>query len=386
MEEVVIVSCTRSPHGSFNGSLSSLHPSELCGHVIKSCISQSGLDSSSIESVFVGNVVSAGIGQNPAKQCAIAGGIKSSVPCTLINKVCCSSMKAMTLGAQEIMCGQSSVVLIAGVESMSKCPSLVPRLKAGETLNTETKPVDSMVKDGLWDSFNDKHMGFLVDAIAEKEGFTREEQDNYALRSFSRAQSAWDAKAFNVTPIPTPNGLLEFDENIKKLIPAKVPTLRPSFSPKGTITAANASSLADGAVAAIICSSKYAAEHGLKPIAKIISFADAGVDPSEFPLATIHSTQKALNKANLSVQDIDLWEVNEAFSAVPLLFSKSFGISQDNINVLGGSVAIGHPLGCTGLRIICTLIDALKLQNKPRGLATLCNGGGGATSVILEMI
>ena len=306
MTEVYIVSYTRTPLGSFNGKLSHLSVPELCGYSIKSCIEKSKILPSQIDSVFVGNVISAGIGQNPAKQCAIAGGLPSNIPCTLINKVCCSSLKAFTLGVQQIKSGDGDCILIAGVENMSKTPHLLPNSRTGTRMG-DFSCIDSMVKDGLWDSFNNLHMGTLVDTLAEKFEISREEQDRYSIESFKRANEATNNKLIEITPIQIKEGLMNSDESLTKLIPSKVPLLKPCFNSKGTITAANASSISDGSVSIIICSNEFLKKNNLNPICKIISYADSGIDPSEFPLAPIEAANKALKKANLNKDQIDLW-------------------------------------------------------------------------------
>ena len=385
--DTVIISISRTPLASFNGSFASVPGTTLCGVAINDSINKSKISPTEVNSVFVGNVVSAGNGQNPAKQASLAGGLPNDVSCTLVNKVCCSSLKALTLGCQEIKCGDSDVIVVAGFESMTRCPHLLEQSRAGYRMG-DVSMKDSLIKDGLWDAKYNKHMGSLVDELNDKHGITREEQDRYALQSFDRAIDAWNRGVFDgqIVPVETRTGKVEKDENMSKLNREKLVKLRPSFSEKGTITAANASGLSDGAAAAVICSREYAEKHDLKPIARIVSYADAGRDPAEFPLAPVDAAKRALKKANMEVKDIDIWEVNEAFSSVPLLFKKELDISEDIMNVLGGAVAIGHPLGCTGLRIVHSLIAALKDKNKKFGLATLCNGGGGGTAVIVELL
>ena len=386
-DNVYIISCVRTPLGSLNGGLSSIPGSKLCGFAIRESVKQSQINPSQFDSIYVGNVVTAGNGQNPAKQAALEGGLPETISCTLVNKVCCSSLKALTLAVQEIKCGDSQAAVAAGFESMSRCPHLLENSRTGYRMGDITAK-DSLIKDGLWDAKYNQHMGQLVDALNEKLGITRQEQDRYAIQSFDRSKKAWEEKNFqdHIIPITVKSGVVERDENISKLKLEKVPLLKPSFTPNGTITPANASGIADGAAAVTICSKKFADENNIKPLARIISYADAGRDPAEFPLAPVDAAKKALQKAGLTKDDIDLWEVNEAFASVPIMFAREFGISEDILNILGGAVAVGHPLGCTGLRIVQALISALKIKGKKRGLATLCNGGGGGTAVIIELM
>ena len=388
MEEVVIVSIARTPLGSLNGGLSTIPGTKLCGIAIDKCVKDSHIEPKDIDSIFVGNVITAGNGQNPAKQAAIEAGLPETVSATLVNKVCCSSLKALTIGVQEIKCGDSQAVIAAGFESMSRCPHLLEGSRKGYRMGDFTAK-DSLIKDGLWDAKYDQHMGQLVDALNTKLGITREEQDRYAIQSFKRANKAWSEDRFNgqIAPVEVkPGVVVDKDENRSKLNEEKVPKLKPSFTVDGTITPANASGIADGAAAVVICSRKYADAHGLKPIARIVSYADAGRDPAEFPLAPIDAAKKALQRASMKKEDIDIWEVNEAFASVPLMFAKELGISEDILNIFGGAVAVGHPLGCTGLRILQTLIAALSAREKKFGLATLCIGGGGGTAVIVELL
>lgn len=387
MSEIYIVADVRTPLGAFNGSLSGIPGTELCAAAMKACAEKSGIAIEQFNSIYIGNVVSAGIGQNPAKQAALAAGFPVTTPCTLINKVCCSSMKALQLGVLEIKAGDSQAVMIGGFENMSRCPHLLQNSRNGYRLGNFSA-IDSLINDGLWDAKYNQMMGQLVDVLNEKQGISREDQDRFAIQSFDRATKAWEEHAFDeqIVPIKTSSGEYKMDESILKLRREKVPQLKPAFSPTGTITAANASSISDGAAAVAICSSEFAKEHNLKPIAKIISYGEAGVDPSEFPLAPLEAVKIALSRAKLSTDDIDLWEFNEAFASVPLMLIKGLGISEEKVNILGGAVAMGHPLGCSGIRIVTTLIAALKHRGLKRGCAALCNGGGGGNSVIIEML
>lgn len=387
MAKVFILSSKRTPLGSFLGGLSTIPAPDLGGVAIDAALKDSGVSPDQVDSCYVGNVISAGLGQNLAKQAALKGGLPPNIPCTHVDKVCCSSLKALTLGVQEILLGDASCVVVAGTENMSMAPRLVSGSRQTQkmgpmTLAAETKAADAMIVDGLWDSFNNLHMGTLADNLAAEKGITREEQDQFALRSFARAREGWETGKLDIVEV---NGV-KSDEVIPKLIPEKVPTLRPCFNKEGTITAANSSALADGAAAVVVCSEEFVKKSGARPIARVIAYADAGVDPKQFPAAPVEAARKVLAKAGMSPEDIDLWEVNEAFAMAPLLFMKTLGVPEDKMNVLGGAIAIGHPLGCTGIRIVNTLISALKIKGKRVGLATLCNGGGGATAVILEVI
>lgn len=387
MSEILIVGDNRTALGSFRGSISMIPGPQLCGETMKACANKAGIPLDQFNSVYIGNVVQAGIGQNPAKQAALAAGFPVTTPCTLINKVCCSSIKALQLGALEIRAGDSQAVMVGGFESMSRAPHIMPNSRNGYRMGDFTVQ-DALIKDGLWDATYDKHMGQLVDKLNNELGITREEQDRFAIQSFDRVNEAWKNHAFDdqIVPIQTPAGEFKIDENMNKLVREKVPNLRPTFTKEGTITAANASSIADGAAAVAICSSEFAKEHNLKPIARIISFGEAGIDPSRFPLAPVGAVKNALQKANLTVNDIDLWEFNEAFASVPIMLMKDLGITEDKVNILGGACAIGHPLGCTGIRIVTALIAALKLRGLKKGCAALCNGGGGGNAVIIELL
>lgn len=390
MSKVFILSSVRTPLGSFQGGLSNIPATKLGGLVIEEGVKKSQIPIEDIDEVFVGNVLSSNLGQNPAKQCAICGGLLPTTPCTLVNKVCCSSLKAMIIAAQLIKTNEINTSVIAGTENMSLTPRFVEGTRSMKKLGNMhlDNPIDSkdsMITDGLWDSFNDKHMGSLADECAQKIGISREDQDKYSIQSFHRAEEGWKSGCLDVFPV---NGV-EKDEVISKLIEGKVATLKPCFNQNGTITAASSSAIADGAACIVLASENYVKSHEnkiAKPIARILAYADAGRDPKEFTLAPIDAAKKVIQKAGLSVEQIDLWEVNEAFAVVPLMLIKEFNLSQDVVNVFGGGISIGHPLGCTGVRIVNTLISALKAKGKKIGLATLCNGGGGANAVIIELV
>lgn len=390
MSKVFILSSTRTPLGAFQGGLSSIPATKLGGFVIKESVKKSQVSIEDIDEVFVGNVLSCSLGQNPAKQCAIFGDLLPTTTCTLVNKVCCSSLKAMIVAAQLIKSNEINTSVIVGTENMSLSPRYAEGTRSVKKLGNMhvDNPIDlkdSMMTDGLWDSFNDKHMGSLADSCAKKMGISREDQDRYSIQSFHRAEEGWKSGFLDVTPV---NGV-EKDEVISKLIEGKVSSLRPCFNTDGTITAATSSALADGAACILLASENYVKSHEnqiAKPIAKIIAYSDAERDPKEFTLAPVDAAKKALKKAGLSANQIDLWEVNEAFACVPLMFMKELQLNEDIVNVFGGGISVGHPLGCTGVRIVNTLISALKAKGKKIGLAALCNGGGGANAVIIELI
>ena len=385
--DIYIVGTSRTPLGSLLGGLSQIPAPELGGLAIKEALLQANVPPEKVDCIYFGNVLSSGVGQNPGKQASLAAGIPNTVPCTTINKVCCSSLKALTLAAQDILLENARIAVAAGAENMSLAPHLLPKSRTGQKMG-DFQVVDSMIKDGLWDAHYNLHMGALTDKLALKKGVSREEQDRYSIQSYSRAKKATEIGAHKFFTVKLGRFECTKDECIEKCIIEKVPKLRPCFitDETGTITAANSSSISDGAAAIILASGNIVKELSLKPIAKLISWADAGVDPADFPLAPVFASQKALKKAKLDKSQIDLWEVNEAFAAVPLLFKKEMNISEDILNVLGGAVALGHPLGCTGCRIVNTLISALETKKKKIGVATLCNGGGGATALIIEMI
>ncbi|KAH0792356.1 acetyl-CoA C-acetyltransferase [Histomonas meleagridis] len=387
MTTVYIVGSVRTPLGaSISGGFAEVPAPKLGAVAAKECLARSGVSPNDIDELYAGNVISAGIGQNPAKQCSLEAGLPNTVPCTTINKVCCSSLKALTLAAQDIKYGEVNTAVVVGMENMTLAPHLVRNARKIQKMGTikfkdEVTAEDGMIVDGLWDSFNNIHMGALADHVAAKYGITREEQDRYAIQSFARAKEGWASGFLDIIEF---NGV-KTDEIIPKLIVEKVPTLRPCFVKDGTITAANASAISDGGVAMVLVSESYLKEHSLKPIAKIIAYTDVGCDPAEFICAPVLAAKKVLEKAKMKFEDIDLFEVNEAFAVAPLLFMKETGVPEEKVNVFGGAIAIGHPLGCSGLRIVNTLISALKAKGKRIGLATLCNGGGGSTAVIIEL-
>jgi acetyl-CoA C-acetyltransferase len=391
MKNVVIVAAKRTPMGSFGGSLSSVPATKLGAAAIKGALESIDLNSNLIEEVFMGNVLPANLGQAPARQAAIYAGISENTPCTTVNKVCASGMKSVMLAAQSIMTGNADVVVAGGMENMSMVPHYYNARK-GKKLG-DISLVDGLVKDGLTDVYNKVHMGNCADQCADKYKISREEQDEFAIESYNRAANASKNGLFKEeivkVNIPQRKGedvIVDKDEEYKNVKLEKIPNLKPVFSKDGSVTAANASTLNDGASALILMSEEKAKELNLKPIAKIISYADASQEPKWFTTSPTKAINKALGRANMAVNDIDFWELNEAFSVVGIVNTKLLKLDSKKVDVNGGAVALGHPLGSSGSRIIVTLINVLK-QNKGKiGGAGICNGGGGASSIIIESI
>lgn len=390
-KEVYIVSAVRTPIGSFMGALSTVPATKLGTAAIKGAIEKAGIDAAAIDEVFMGNVLQAGLGQAPARQAALGAGIGENVPCTTVNKVCASGMKSIALGAQTILAGDNHVVVVGGMENMSQVPHYMDA-RNGVKLG-DIKMRDGMVLDGLWDVYNNKHMGNCAETCAKEYNFSREDQDNFALESYKRAADAWSAGKFadEVVPVEVPQRKgdpvqVTEDEEYKNVRTDKVPQLRPAFDREGTITAANASTLNDGASALILVSKEKMEELGLTPIAKIASYADAAQAPEWFTTAPSKAVPKALDKAGLSTSDIDFWELNQAFSVVGLANIKELGLDAAKVDVNGGAVALGHPLGNSGSRIIVTLINVLKQNGGKLGAAGICNGGGGASAMVIENV
>lgn len=389
MEEVVIVSAVRTPMGSFLGSLSSVPATQLGATAIKGAIDRIGLDPTLVQEVFMGNVLQANLGQAPARQAAIKAGLSDRVPCTTVNKVCASGMKAISLAAQSIMCGDNQIVVAGGMENMSSVPHYM-NARQGQKLG-DIKLVDGMVKDGLTDVYNRVHMGNCAELCAKDKNITREDQDNFAIESYKRSAAAWEAGRFNdeIVPVEVPQRkgdpiIVSEDEEYKNVKMEKIPALRPVFDKEGTVTAANASTLNDGASALILMSRSKAEELGLKPLAKIRSYADAAQAPEWFTTAPSLAIPRALDKAGVSASDIDFWEINEAFSVVSIANNRELKLDDSKVNVNGGAVSLGHPLGNSGSRIIVTLIHVLKQNNAKLGGAGICNGGGGASAMVIE--
>ncbi len=392
MKDVVVVSAVRTPIGSFGGCLSSISAPKLGAAAIKGAITKAGINNKIIDEIFMGNVLQANIGQAPARQAALFAGISEDIPCTTINKVCASGMKAIMLAAQTIMCGDNDVVIAGGMENMSKVPHYFSKGRTGQKLGNMSL-IDGMVKDGLTDVYNEVHMGVCAETCAKEMNFSRQEQDNFAIESYNKATKSWNAGKFNDEVVPVKIAqrkgdalIISEDEEYKNVKTDKIPTLRPVFDKEGTITAANASTLNDGASALVLMSSDKAAELNIIPIAKIKSYADAAQEPKWFTTAPAKALPIALDKAGLSKDDIDYYELNEAFSVVGLANTKILNLDPNKVNVNGGAVSLGHPLGSSGSRIVVTLINVLK-QNKGKiGAAGICNGGGGASAIIIELI
>ena len=390
-KEVVIVSVARTPIGSFMGSLSKIPAPKLGAIAIKGALDKINLNPNLIDEVFMGNVVSAGIGQAPARQAAIFAGIPDTIPCTTINKVCASGMKSVMLAAQSISLGDTEIVIAGGMENMSSIPHYLHGRQG--TKFGPTTLEDGMQKDGLVDAYDKVAMGVCADACATKYGFSREDQDAYAIQSYQRSSEAWKSGKFSdeITPVEIPQRrgapiLMTEDEEYKNVKMDKIPSLRAAFSKEGTVTAANASTINDGGAALILMSTEKALELKLTPIAKIKSFADAAHEPEWFTTAPSKAIPKALSKANITIDDVDYFELNEAFSVVGLANMKILNLKSEHVNVNGGAVSLGHPLGVSGARIIIALTSILKQNNAKIGAAGICNGGGGASAMIIESI
>ena len=388
-KEVVIASMARTPIGSFMGALSSISAPKLGAEAIKGALKKINLDPNNVEEVLMGNVVQAGTGQAPARQAAIYAGIPDTVPCTTVNKVCASGMKAVIQGAQAIALGDADIVVAGGMENMSLIPHYYNARSA-----TKFGPatfVDGMQKDGLVDAYDKNAMGVCADLCATEHEFSREDQDNYAIQSYNRSSAAWEAGKFDneVVPVEVPQRrgepiIVNQDQEYTNVKMEKIPSLRPAFTKEGTVTAANASTINDGAAALVLMSKEKADELGIEPIAKIKSYADAAQEPKWFTTAPAKALPKALDKAGISIKDVDYFELNEAFSVVGLANMKILGLSDDKVNVNGGAVSLGHPLGCSGARILITLCSVLQQNDAKIGAAGICNGGGGASAVVLE--
>ena len=391
MKEVVIVSVARTPIGSFLGSLSSISATKLGAIAIKGALNKINLDPALVDEVFMGNVVSAGLGQAPAKQAAIFAGIPNTVPCTTINKVCSSGMKSIMFAAQAIKCGDAEIVVAGGMENMSSIPHYMEGRKGVKLGNITIN--DGLLVDGLTDVYDGQHMGTCGDLCAAEYGFSREDQDSFAIESYKKSAKAWENGNFNneIVPVEIPQRKGESivfaeDEEYKNVILEKIPTLRPVFSKDGTVTAANASTLNDGAAALVLMSLEKATALGLKPIAKIRGYADAAQEPKWFTTAPAKALPKALANAGIKQNEIDYFELNEAFSVVGLANIKILGLNPDKVNINGGAVSLGHPLGMSGARIVIALTSILEQKNAKFGAAGICNGGGGASAIIIERL
>lgn len=392
MKEVFLVSAVRTPIGSFGGVLSSLSATKLGSIAIQGALEKAKLEASEVQEVFMGNVVSANLGQAPARQAAIGAGLSVEVPCTTVNKVCSSGLKSIMFGAQSIMLDLNDVVVAGGMESMSNIPFYIPKARFGYKYG-HAQLIDGLQKDGLVDAYDELVMGQCADATAEKYNISREAQDEYAIRSYKRSAESTEKGYFKdeIVPVPVPQRkgdplMITEDEEFKRVKFEKIPALRPAFSKDGTVTAANASTLNDGAAAVVLMSEEKMKALGLQPIAKIVAFADAAHEPKWFTTAPTKAAPRVLERANMKMDDIDYLEVNEAFAVVPMAFNQELGVDDARVNVHGGSVSLGHPLGASGARILVTLNGVLREKNAKRGLATLCNGGGGASAMIIERV
>ena len=388
-KEVVIVSAARTPIGSFLGSLSTVPAPKLGAIAIKGALDKINLKPEMVNEVLMGNVVQAGTGQAPARQAAIFAGIPDTVPCTTINKVCASGMKTVMQAVQAIKLGDAEIVVAGGMENMSLIPHYY-HARSSTKFGPATM-IDGMQKDGLVDVYDQQAMGVCADACATEYKFSREDQDNYAIQSYKRSAAAWDAGKFDneVVPVEVPQRrgdaiVVSKDEEYTNVKLEKIPALRPAFTKEGTVTAANASTINDGAGAMVLMSREKANELGLKPLATIKSYADAAQEPKWFTTAPAKALPIALDKAGISLNDVDFFEFNEAFSVVGLANMKILGLNDSNVNVNGGAVSLGHPLGCSGVRILITLLNVLEQNNGKIGAAAICNGGGGASAMIIE--
>ncbi|MGB2387052.1 MAG: acetyl-CoA C-acyltransferase [Flavobacteriaceae bacterium] len=389
MKEVVIVSAVRTPIGSFMGNLSSIDAPKLGAIAIKGALEKINLNPSSVDEVIMGQVVQAGAGQAPARQAAIFAGIPNTVPCTTVNKVCSSGMKSIMQAAQSIALGDAEIIVAGGMENMSQIPHYYHARIAKKFGPAQME--DGMQKDGLVDAYNKEAMGVCADACATEYDFSREDQDTFAIQSYKRSAEAWSRGKFDneVVPVEVPQRrgepiLVATDEEFTNVKLEKIPALRPAFTKDGTVTAANASTINDGAAALVLMSKDKAKELGLQPLATIKSYADAAREPEWFTVAPAKALPKALDKANINIDDVDYFEFNEAFSVVGLANMKILGLNDAKVNVNGGAVSLGHPLGCSGARIVVTLLNVLEQNNGKIGAAAICNGGGGASALILE--
>lgn len=390
MQNVYIVSAVRTPLGSFGGSLAGIPATQLGATAVKAAVEKSGLPSDMVEEIFFGQVVQANAGQAPARQVALNAGLKNSTPATTVNKVCASGMKSVMFGAQSIQLGQNKAIVAGGMENMSSIPHYLTKARYGYGYGNG-EVVDGLIRDGLANVYDNQAMGCFADATATKFEISRAEQDAYAIQSYQRTAAAWEAGRFanEVVGVEVKDrkgnvNVIAQDEEYKNVMFEKIPTLRPVFTKEGTVTAANASTINDGAAALVLVDEETVAKYNLKPIARIVSYADGAHEPEWFTTAPAIAAEKALQRAGLTIADIEFFEVNEAFAVVTLAFIKHFGLSQDKVNVNGGAVSMGHPLGCSGARIITTLTNVLAQNNGKYGMAAICNGGGGASAMIFE--
>ena len=390
MKEAYIISAVRTPIGSFGGSLSSLSAIALGSIAVKAAVEKAGIDPKLIQEVYIGNVIAAGLGQAPATQIAAGAGLGFEIPCTLVNKVCASGMKAIMLGAQSIMLGQNDIVVTGGTESMSNIPYYLMKARYGYKYGN-SELIDGLQHDGLTDAYDHCAMGVCADNTAKEMNISRQDQDNYAINSYKRSAASWSAGKFKDEIIPVEikdrkgnTTLFAEDEEYKSVNFEKIPGLKPAFTKEGTVTAANASTLNDGASALILISKEKAQELGIKPLARIRGFADAAQEPKWFTTTPSLAIPKAIKHAGLDKKDIAYYEINEAFSAVAIANNIKLGLDPDKVNINGGAVALGHPLGASGARITTTLLNILKQNQAGIGVAGICNGGGGASAIVIE--
>jgi acetyl-CoA C-acetyltransferase len=388
LKGVVIASYSRTPIGSFLGSLSNLSATDLGSHAIKSAISGARLEPSEIQQGVVGQVLSAGCGQAPARQAMLGAGVPVSTDVFLVNKVCSSGMKAISLAAQSIMLGHGDTAVSAGMESMSSVPHALRKARQGGYKLGQIAMDDLVITDGLWDVYNNIHMGSCAEKTSKDYSISRRDQDEFAIESYKRAQEAWSSGRILDEVVPISNGkqAIEKDEEVDRLRMDKMASLKSAFQANGTITAANASKLNDGAAAMVLTSEDFARSNGLRPLARIVASADFATNPIDFSIAPKGAIDMALKRANLTVRDIDYWEINEAFSAVPLVNARQLNLDLSRVNVDGGAVALGHPIGMSGTRIVGTLSRILRQRDGRFGCAAICNGGGGASAIIIERL
>ena len=391
MNEVVIIAAVRTPIGSFGGALSTLSATDLGAIAIREALNRAGVSVDHVQEVYMGNVVSANLGQAPAKQAALKAGLPPTIPCTTINKVCASGTKAIMLAAQAIQLGQADVVVAGGMESMSNTPYYVPKARFGYKYGN-AELIDGLARDGLVDAYDQCAMGVFADQTAQSYAISREEQDAFTVQSYRRSEASTRQGYFRSELVPVDVAgrkgtvTVSEDEEYKNVIYEKIPTLKAAFTPDGTVTPASSSPISDGAAALVLMSRRKADELGLKPLARILAYADAEQEPQWFTTAPTKAVPLALERAELHVRDIDYFEVNEAFAVVPLVFSKSLDIPQEKLNVFGGAVSLGHPLGASGARIVTTLTNVLHQNGGRYGAVGICNGGGGASAIILEKL
>ncbi|MBP5980713.1 MAG: acetyl-CoA C-acetyltransferase [Halomonas sp.] len=390
MQEVVIVAARRTAVGSFGGSLAGIPASDLGALVIKDILESTGVSPDQVDEVLLGQVLTAGVGQNPARQAAIKAGLPASVPAMTINKVCGSGLKAVHLATQAILCGDAELILAGGQENMSASPHVLPNSRNGQRMG-DWKAIDTMVHDGLWDAFNDYHMGITAENLAEKYGITREQMDEFAAQSQQNAANAIKEGKFKsqIVPVEIPQRkgdpiVFDTDENPREITAEKLAGMRPAFKKDGTVTAGNASSLNDGAAVVMVCSAEKAKELGLEPLARIAAYANAGVDPAIMGIGPVPATRRCLEKAGWSLDDLDLAEANEAFAAQALAVQKELGWDMSKVNVNGGAIALGHPIGASGCRVLVSLLHEMIARDAKKGLATLCIGGGQGVALAIE--